>query len=90
MNSFRELHYLISFHDKSKAGGKNISVNVAKKINLVLEGKSWGSLKFSLILHLIVPYKLLLFCICIYLFATRLQLQKDAKKKNEGRNGEEA
>ena len=50
--------------------------------NLVLEGRSWGPLKFSLVLHLIVPYKLLLFCICIYLFATRLQLQKDAKKKN--------
>ena len=31
-------------------------------------------------------------CICIYLFATRLQSQKDAKKKkkNVGRNGEEA
>ena len=26
-------------------------------------------------------------CSCIYLFATRLQLQKDAKKKNVGRNG---
>ena len=32
---------------------------------------------------------LYLYCICIYLFATRLQLQKDAKK-NVGRNGEEA
>ena len=28
--------------------------------------------------------------ICTYLFATQLQLQKDAKKKIVGRNGEEA
>lgn len=29
VNSFREHHYLTSFHDKSNAGGKNIWVNVA-------------------------------------------------------------
>ena len=47
VNSFREHHYLTSFHDKSEACGKNIWVNVAKKINLALEGRSSGPLKFS-------------------------------------------
>lgn len=51
VNSFREHHYLTSFHDKSNADLAKtygwMLHTIIKKINLVLEGRSSGPIKFS-------------------------------------------